>query len=167
MEIIKLIQKDKWNHVSSEDNPADLASRGILLSEVGDNPMWWYGPTWLTKQKSCWPTSVREIKTDLELRKTVCSTSIVAVKNEFMEIMRRYSTISKLKRVTAYCFRFINNLKNTSNRRKGVLTVAELYIRVADVKTTNGIYYADQSQRYADFQFPMKQKRIHYIIQRV
>ena len=43
----------------------------------------------------------------------------------FMDLTK-YSTLSKLLRVTSYILRFIHNKRNPSDQRKGPLTVAEL-----------------------------------------
>ncbi|UYV74126.1 hypothetical protein LAZ67_11002194 [Cordylochernes scorpioides] len=37
----------RWMHVKGEDNPADLASRGISLDQLVDHELWWHGPPWL------------------------------------------------------------------------------------------------------------------------
>ncbi|KAG5876052.1 hypothetical protein JTB14_016794 [Gonioctena quinquepunctata] len=44
-----------WHHVSSEDNPADPASRGLLPSELLTNYLWWAGPSWLREPEDGWP----------------------------------------------------------------------------------------------------------------
>ncbi|XP_074651586.1 uncharacterized protein LOC141906242 [Tubulanus polymorphus] len=45
---------DKWRHVRSAENPADLASRGMTLDESCLN-RWLHGPEFLSKPKSEWP----------------------------------------------------------------------------------------------------------------
>ncbi|UYV84717.1 hypothetical protein LAZ67_X003183 [Cordylochernes scorpioides] len=37
----------RWSHVKGQDNPADLASRGISLDQLLDLELWWHGPPWL------------------------------------------------------------------------------------------------------------------------
>ena len=39
----------QWRHVASEDNPADIASRGVNIEELKDNSSWWNGPAFLLK----------------------------------------------------------------------------------------------------------------------
>ncbi|XP_064214101.1 uncharacterized protein LOC135266772 [Tribolium castaneum] len=36
-----------WHHVSSDDNPADCASRGLSPMHLLQHLLWWAGPTWL------------------------------------------------------------------------------------------------------------------------
>ena len=38
-------EPSQWHHVSSENNPADLASRGTKPAELGS--LWWNGPSFL------------------------------------------------------------------------------------------------------------------------
>ncbi|XP_011702045.1 PREDICTED: uncharacterized protein LOC105458437 [Wasmannia auropunctata] len=35
-----------WAHVSSEENPADLLSRGVSANRLLRDPLWWHGPLW-------------------------------------------------------------------------------------------------------------------------
>ncbi|GFY16328.1 integrase catalytic domain-containing protein [Trichonephila clavipes] len=34
----------KWHHIASEQNPADVLSRGLLPEELRDDCLWWHGP---------------------------------------------------------------------------------------------------------------------------
>lgn len=38
---------EDWQHVPTEQNPADYASRGLDAEELVQNPFWWNGPDWL------------------------------------------------------------------------------------------------------------------------
>ena len=37
-----------WRHVPTQDNPADLASRGVSPIQLIGNSLWWSGPSWLS-----------------------------------------------------------------------------------------------------------------------
>ena len=43
-----------FRHIPSEENPADLATRGKAPVELSS--MWWKGPNWLSKCEQHWPT---------------------------------------------------------------------------------------------------------------
>ena len=45
-----------FKHVSSEDNPADLATRGKSPLELLSS-IWWNGPHWFKQPESQWPSS--------------------------------------------------------------------------------------------------------------
>ena len=44
----------KWRHVTSQENPADLGSRG---GSVEGEELWWRGPKWLAEKES-WPYDI-------------------------------------------------------------------------------------------------------------
>ncbi|GFW24455.1 uncharacterized protein TNCV_606961 [Trichonephila clavipes] len=43
-----LTNAEQWHHVSLEQNPADLVSRGLDPSSLHNNSLWWNGPKFLT-----------------------------------------------------------------------------------------------------------------------
>ncbi|GFY33245.1 uncharacterized protein TNCV_1240951 [Trichonephila clavipes] len=47
--IQRLTQNRQWNHVSSNENPADLISRGLNASDISSKQLWWHGPDFLRK----------------------------------------------------------------------------------------------------------------------
>lgn len=69
-EIQDLTVNYHWHHISSECNPADAISRGMLLSSLIDNTLWWTGLTWLKKHSNYWPQNeVNPAEDHLEERK--------------------------------------------------------------------------------------------------
>ena len=62
-EILRLSNKEDWAYCSTEENPADLGSRGVLSSQLKGNQLWWCGPTWLTKQPEDWPVTTESFRT--------------------------------------------------------------------------------------------------------
>lgn len=44
-----------WHYVPSDDNPADIASRGSLPTTLLQHHLWWNGPQWLQQPESSWP----------------------------------------------------------------------------------------------------------------
>ena len=53
----KIREKDyiRWRHVPSQDNPADLGSRGGHVDSA--NCLWWKGPDWLVTEEN-WPPEI-------------------------------------------------------------------------------------------------------------
>jgi hypothetical protein len=45
----------QWQHVSTDENPADLISRGVNAEEIKDSTLWWHGPEWLLLEEGSWP----------------------------------------------------------------------------------------------------------------
>ncbi|GFY35699.1 uncharacterized protein TNCV_2619911 [Trichonephila clavipes] len=53
--INQLSSCDQWHHIASEQNPADVLSRGLLPEELRDDSLWWHGTELL---QSTYSTSV-------------------------------------------------------------------------------------------------------------
>ena len=54
-EILQILPRTNWNHVKSNSNPADCASRGTLVEYLIDTSLWWLGPDWFSQPESTWP----------------------------------------------------------------------------------------------------------------
>jgi hypothetical protein len=131
-----------WHHVSSRDNPADILSRGTSSEELWYNSQWWNGPSWLTQGEDSWPHSNIVMEgTPLEQRKhNVCMTNITGI-----EEISRFSSLKRLKRVMAYCFRFINNAKHSNDKKYGSLMVDEIEEALLRcIRQTQELFYADE-----------------------
>lgn len=46
-QIRDVIPASQWNHVRSEENPADSATRGSTVKNLLEHSLWWQGPKWL------------------------------------------------------------------------------------------------------------------------
>ncbi|XP_036340244.1 uncharacterized protein LOC118749546 [Rhagoletis pomonella] len=99
-----------WNHVRSELNPADCASRGITPSELLRQQLWWTGPEFLKGPDQFWKqTSPKHHTTDLGVRSKV--SAHITTSNEHWSILTRFSSYSKLRRIIAYVLRFFVNAR--------------------------------------------------------
>ncbi|XP_076375571.1 uncharacterized protein LOC143258910 [Megalopta genalis] len=108
-----------WRHVLSKDNPADALSRGQLPVEFIQNSVWKHGLSWLSQDESFWP-QLKLPSLDMlpEIRSKTCLLTTTAAS---CEILQRYSSITKLQRIVAYCLRF-----KPDNRFKGPVSAEEL-----------------------------------------
>jgi len=65
------VMLSQWQHVSIEENSADLCTRGATPSGLAGCSLWWNGPDWLPKDSSEWskmlvrnrPSEMPEMKT--------------------------------------------------------------------------------------------------------
>lgn len=124
-QIQSLTTCESWRYVKSEENPADLVSRGVFPSKLVDNKFWFEGPTWLLEAQSLPEgiVDVIELGNLPEKKKNVkCLVSTESVK---FELFSRVSSLNKLKRVFAWCLRFLNNCREKEKRLKD-LSVEEL-----------------------------------------
>jgi len=77
----------EWSHVKSEDNPADIASRGICATKLKDCSIWWNGPKWLSMSKDHCPKLQLEQKEDI-----VVNTVKTSTENNIYKLLERYSS---------------------------------------------------------------------------
>ncbi|XP_076284663.1 uncharacterized protein LOC143211104 [Lasioglossum baleicum] len=94
------------HHVRTADNPADCASRGIPASQLANHPLWWTEPRWLRDAPTTWDTSTPTLTTTEEERPPATCLHAVHPEAGYEELLRRYSQLHKLIRVTAWCLRW-------------------------------------------------------------
>ncbi|XP_045459242.1 uncharacterized protein LOC123669695 [Melitaea cinxia] len=107
-EILNNIKASQWFHVSTKNNPADIASRGILPSSLLTCDLWFRGPAFLkaTKLDYSRPTYKTEVNVDME---ESVKTHVALVPES--GLFERFSTLTKLLRTIAYCRRFLKQNK--------------------------------------------------------
>ncbi|XP_060578231.1 uncharacterized protein LOC132735303 [Ruditapes philippinarum] len=105
IEIHALSENRKWNYCPTKENPADLLTRGISVTHFKNSNLWFHGPTLLT--------------TPSNRAKRLSNISFID--------MSRFSSLTKLLRVTAYVLRFIFKCRGGSHTgRLDLLTTDEL-----------------------------------------
>jgi hypothetical protein len=124
-QIQRLSDKDQWRHVTSNQNPADIASRSMDPIQLKSSDLWFHGPPFLSKNSSEWTNS--HVNNDISLPEiaTINLTSSCFKPSEFA-LFKKFSSFKKLRRVMAYCLRFINNLKKNQIKETDMLTSSEL-----------------------------------------
>lgn len=138
--IMELIPSNHWRHVSGSQNPADCASRGLFPHELLEHPLWWNGPDWLKQSPDEWP-NMEFASAKVDDSNEVCLASLVTVEEPVLDL-NRYSSFSKMKRVTAWILRFANNCcarRKGTTRKTSPLTTEEL--------VTAETYWVRASQR--------------------
>ncbi|XP_055588999.1 uncharacterized protein LOC129741299 [Uranotaenia lowii] len=130
--IQNLIDGYTWRHVPGIDNPADLISRGISPEEIGNNRLWWQGPTWLQFEEPKWPDCFEHCNDETgeeERRKTKVVAVGVSKNTEFNAwFLERYSNYNVLIRHTAYLLRFRRFLLlRKAVKFESFLSTAELF----------------------------------------
>ncbi|UYV63214.1 hypothetical protein LAZ67_2003462 [Cordylochernes scorpioides] len=113
-----------WQYISGKQNPADLATRGILPSCLINSKLWWHGPVWLTLDGSeNIPSFTIDPSMGLEERSVILHATIAEPCPEFLS---KYSSFTKLLRVMAWCKRFINITRKQPIQRLSFLTSQDL-----------------------------------------
>ncbi|GFX19904.1 integrase catalytic domain-containing protein [Trichonephila clavipes] len=77
--IQRLTQNCQWNHVSSNENPADLISRGLNASDISSKQLWWHGPDFLREELEANPIDFERITSDSDYLKELKPANIVRV----------------------------------------------------------------------------------------
>ncbi|GFT64854.1 uncharacterized protein NPIL_82721 [Nephila pilipes] len=122
-EIIKLTTSKDWLHISTNQNPADILSRGCGPKQL-QKCKWWQEPAWLQNPKEQWPKSavnIDEKEVEIEKRKSVISANNTELESISFQLARRFS---KMIRVMAWVLRFQPKAKDL--RKYTELTNEEL-----------------------------------------
>ena len=120
-----------WRHVRTDENPADLGSRGCTTAKLPES--WLTGPGWLSKPDE-WPADIhnkpsKESETEAKPTKELLVTAVCAT-DDPDELLENHS-FWKAVRVFAWIVRFICNCKSSkAERTYGPLTTAETEARV-------------------------------------
>ncbi|GFR22340.1 integrase catalytic domain-containing protein [Trichonephila clavata] len=157
-----------WNFVSGLENPADCGTRGIPPTKLEKCDLWFNGPDWL--RSSTFPIGEFEDNPQLqedmstEAKRTSKLIMLTVVDATFkVEFFQNFLSCNKLKRVVAYCLRFVKNCSLAAcKRRKSFLTTAELSeAEKAIVKFIQHDHFSmEVSYLSADKQLPSSNKLI-------
>ncbi|XP_075162890.1 uncharacterized protein LOC142235523 [Haematobia irritans] len=140
-EILENVGNDKWQHVDSEDNPADVASRGCTPSELKTHHLWWHGPQWLKLPRDRWPKFEMLGDTNLETK-----TVKVLTASTFEDPLMRFSSLPRAYRVMSYVLRFWRNTgQNRSHLRISTQEITPEEIQ----ETKRRLLIMTQSQYFA------------------
>ncbi|XP_043267662.1 uncharacterized protein [Venturia canescens] len=144
----ELVPRAQWRFTPGRDNPADCASRGLTISQLARHSSWWDGPHWLAKDSFHWPT--QRIGTGdaaaLEERPGL-TLSLATSPSPVYDLILKYSSLTRLLRITSWLFKAITNLKragdgtsDSANITPGDLENSRLYW----VKAIQGAYFTSE-----------------------
>lgn len=125
-----LTSPSSWRHCATDQNPADLVTRGISAKELVESELWLKGPSCVFVQDHSQVNDleVEEIENHEVLVDAHESEVMVTVSSvdPLFEI-ERYSSLQKCLCVVAWVLRFKNNCRLSSvDRQKGELLLSEL-----------------------------------------
>ncbi|XP_053380514.1 uncharacterized protein LOC128548907 [Mercenaria mercenaria] len=144
---IKADEKIKFEYISGDQNPADVASRGCSLTKLSVFELWWNGPWWLHEQESTWlkhsgnvcerNSCAKEEINDSENVMIQISTrenkNSCVFSSPFEIDSEKYSSVTKMLRVTALALRFIQKIRklpytNGSLKSSEMKTAEEMWL---------------------------------------
>ncbi len=115
---------NQWNYVSTKDNPADIASRGLNVDDPVQLDKWINGPDFLWRQSEGWPgfTLTHNMDhhedNDPEVKKVAHAATVQEEASVIDKLVKRFSSWSKLKRITAWVLLFAQKARGLVIRRK-------------------------------------------------
>jgi len=126
----------QWKHVGTNQNPADLASRGLVPTDSDKLELWQNGPEFLWMNEQHWPiqpTTLPPIETDNEVKGDHCSffSQKTTDCTSLGDLTRAYSSWYSLQKAIAWMTRFKQYCmhkyaKDKPKPETGPLTVQDL-----------------------------------------
>ncbi|XP_076037500.1 uncharacterized protein LOC143022959 [Oratosquilla oratoria] len=117
--IRQVSEANQWHHVSGDENPADVLSRGCFVDNLPAS--WFNGPPFLSNYKCAWPAQDNLVghlqDEDPEVRREVYPTSIVQMcqsgvtQHPIDTLIEHYSSLYRLKKAVGWWLRLIQFLK--------------------------------------------------------
>ncbi|XP_062541109.1 uncharacterized protein LOC134209144 [Armigeres subalbatus] len=104
--ILELTPGCSWNYVRSEENPADVISRGAMPNDLLQNEMWWNGPEFLWQQ--AYDVQELEAFEEKQLPELKIVKSLAVISKVPSISFDRISDYRKLQRAWVYVLRFIH-----------------------------------------------------------
>ncbi|CAH2083690.1 unnamed protein product [Euphydryas editha] len=157
-EILTILDREQWNHVSTDQNPADCASRGLSVTDLIQHNLWWTGPDFLRKDNH---VNASMNFTTNEEERHIKALAAVVLKEEFIWI--RFSNLSKLLRVLSYCKKFLM-LRVPKKQRviNRIVTAEEMQnIMQICVKKTQELHFSEELQQLKSQGYVVKRSPLH------
>lgn len=131
---IKLITKHvKFRYIPTDLNPADIPTRGMTCLELRSSKLWWHGPEFLFEQEELWPENcIIETVDDVEFENECDNSEVLTVNcsnfvgSPFGIDIKRFSSLYRLLRVTAYLFRLVDRCKIKNAKFDSTLNSSEM-----------------------------------------
>ncbi|XP_062704435.1 uncharacterized protein LOC134286779 [Aedes albopictus] len=133
VEINQITADFSWEYIRSEDNPADVVSRGQLPLVLSSNQKWWKGYRVLLESDHL-PATCEEISDD-ELPELRAETFVNLATIDSLPVFKAFSSFRKLQRVVAYILRFVRNCRIAASQRQQSkqLTVSEMQMSLETI----------------------------------
>ncbi|XP_071578843.1 uncharacterized protein [Temnothorax nylanderi] len=143
-QIQDLTAKAHWRYVPGTSNPADCASRGLTTSQLQSHSLWWTGPPWILTPEA-WPSqpALSDELSCSEARPGIALHAAASQSEYHWDLIYRYSTLNKLLKVTALCFRFISLLRKRRAKSLDLHSALEK-ARLFWIKATQAAYFTHE-----------------------
>lgn len=113
-QILDITEMRQWNHVGTQENPADIPSRGLRPRELLAARLWWNGPMWLERDEKEWISNpITFVNEELpEVRKVKLTLLVTKPVNAIFE---HYSEWNRMLRGVAWLTIYLRYLGKVIN----------------------------------------------------
>ena len=118
-----VLSSANWHHVPTDENPADLASRGINANLLVNSDLWWRGPQFIRSEPLVLPHSADTPADIPDVAKPKVVSASAQVEEHLIEI-KRFSSLSRLQRAFTLVHKLC--LGKKSSRPLSTITSSEV-----------------------------------------
>jgi len=119
-EILRFSTPDQWRYCSTQDNPADLLTRGITSSQPKASRLWKHGLQWLLLENN-WPTWRFSPSIEMQALAVTATNFSPTTTQQYSGTVHinciidisSFSTLSRLLTVTSYVCRYVANCRKS------------------------------------------------------
>ncbi|KAK7601132.1 hypothetical protein V9T40_008573 [Parthenolecanium corni] len=107
----------QWNYVQTDENPADLLTRGLPVKSIINNSFWIHGPKWLIDKEK--KESKIEIPKEIPKMRETCIVSV----SEFQmdeSLLVLHSNFYKTLRISSLVWKYISRLNQNLNKYESI-----------------------------------------------
>ncbi|XP_060858122.1 uncharacterized protein LOC132935520 [Metopolophium dirhodum] len=122
-QIMDITEVSQWNHIGTQENPADIPSRGLRPRELLAARLWWNGPTWLESDEKDW--ILNPITHDDELPEVRKVKLVLLVIKPLNSILEHYSEWNCMLRGVAWLTVYSKYMRKKINGPQS-LTISDL-----------------------------------------
>jgi len=134
-----------WKFIPGMDNPADCATRGLSPAQLIKHTIWWSGPHWLLQPSANWPQEPQTVSHKENLEERANQVFVTTTQsNPPWDLIHKYSSLTRLLRITALCIRVISRFRKSQN--------ATLTIPITTEELNKARLYWIKSIQHSSFQ---------------
>ncbi|VDK17999.1 unnamed protein product [Anisakis simplex] len=119
---VRLTKDIAYAYVPTEDNPADVATRGLSWENFITEDKWWNGPRWLRNDQSKWPFTptvpAHGNENTPDPPSKVASNASTVIQclepTQFIDA-KKFSSWTRLVDIVAWMLRFLHNARHSTN----------------------------------------------------
>ncbi|KAJ0169226.1 hypothetical protein K1T71_015256 [Dendrolimus kikuchii] len=125
--IITVVPPSHWHHVSSAENAADCATRGLSANQLQGHSLWWEGPHWLKNFHEDQVGKRTYPYPQIETKKLSVHAALCENKNFIIKLLNDMQSIRRVATTIGWLSRYIEWLRNKQNIPiQGYLTNMEI-----------------------------------------